>query len=65
VLASLILLVLAAFAFASTVVSIPSPSPLPLGLERRTPLRFRAQVSQLSHGITRLFAGRPSRARAA
>lgn len=59
VLASLILLVLAAFAFASTVVSIPSPSPLPLGLERRTPLRFRAQVSQLSHGITRLFAGAP------
>jgi hypothetical protein len=37
----------------------PRPSPLPLGFERRTPLRFRAQVAQLSHGITNLFAGAP------
>jgi cellulose synthase/poly-beta-1,6-N-acetylglucosamine synthase-like glycosyltransferase/peptidoglycan/xylan/chitin deacetylase (PgdA/CDA1 family)/spore germination protein YaaH len=59
VLASLLLLVLAAVGFASTVVSIPAPSPLPLGFERRTPLRFRAQVAQLSHGITNLFAGAP------
>jgi hypothetical protein len=57
--AALLLLVLAAVGFASTVVSIPAPSPLPLGFERRTPLRFRAQVAQLSHGITNLFAGAP------
>lgn len=43
-------------AFASTVITIPVPSPLPLGFERHTPLRFRAQVSRLSHGLTALFA---------
>jgi cellulose synthase/poly-beta-1,6-N-acetylglucosamine synthase-like glycosyltransferase/peptidoglycan/xylan/chitin deacetylase (PgdA/CDA1 family)/spore germination protein YaaH len=52
----LISLVLLAVAFASTVITIPTPSPLPLGFERRTPLRFRAQVSRLSHGLTALFA---------
>ncbi|HWU03741.1 MAG TPA: polysaccharide deacetylase family protein, partial [Novosphingobium sp.] len=57
--ATLIVLVLSAVAFASTVVSIPTPSPLPLGLERRTPLRFRAQVSNLSHSFTALFRSAP------
>ena len=49
-------MVLLAVAFASTVIVIPTPSPLPLGFERRTPLRFRAQVSRLSHGLAALFA---------
>ena len=53
------LFVAIAMAFASTVVSIPAPSPLPLGFERRTPLRFRAQVSNLSHSITSLFRAPP------
>jgi cellulose synthase/poly-beta-1,6-N-acetylglucosamine synthase-like glycosyltransferase/peptidoglycan/xylan/chitin deacetylase (PgdA/CDA1 family)/spore germination protein YaaH len=53
---ALIGLVLLAVAFASTVITIPVPSPLPLGFERHTPLRFRAQVSRLSHGLTALFA---------
>jgi len=57
--AALIALVLLAGAFASTVVSIPSPSPLPLGFERRTPLRFKAQVSNLSHELTDLFRTPP------
>ncbi len=47
---------LLAIAFASTVITIPVPSPLPLGFERHTPLRFRAQVSRLSHGLAALFA---------
>ncbi|MDE2301932.1 MAG: glycosyltransferase [Sphingomonadales bacterium] len=53
---ALVSLVVLAVAFASTVITIPTPSPLPLGFERRTPLRFRAQVSRLSHGLTALFA---------
>ncbi len=52
----MIALVALAVAFASTVITIPTPSPLPLGFERRTPLRFRAQVLRLSHGLTALFA---------
>ena len=56
---ALILVVLAAAWFASTVVSIPAPSPLPLGFERRTPLRFRAQVGRISHTLNNLFAARP------
>lgn len=52
---SLLLLFAAAIGFASTVVHIPAPSPLPLGMERRTPLRLRAQVSRLTHHVSRLF----------
>ena len=51
----LLLLLAAALAFASTVVHVPAPSPLPLEMERRTPLRFRAQVSRISHGVASLF----------
>ena len=61
----MLLLVAAAIGFASTVVHIPAPSPLPLGMERRTPLRLRAQVSRLSHNVSRLFGteARPSASR--
>lgn len=59
VLLALLLLVVSAVFFASTVVTIPTPSPLPLGFERRTPLRFRAQVSKLSHSITDIFRAAP------
>ncbi|MDE2405679.1 MAG: glycosyltransferase [Sphingomonadales bacterium] len=61
--AGLVLLVLAAIAFASTVVHVPAPSPLPIEMEHRKPLRFRAQVSRLSHDLASLF-GQGNRARA-
>ncbi|NBC35201.1 glycosyltransferase [Novosphingobium sp. FSY-8] len=57
--AGLLALLVAAIAFASTVVSVPAPAPLPIEVERRTPLRLRAQVSNLSHAITRLFQAPP------
>jgi cellulose synthase/poly-beta-1,6-N-acetylglucosamine synthase-like glycosyltransferase/peptidoglycan/xylan/chitin deacetylase (PgdA/CDA1 family)/spore germination protein YaaH len=55
----LILFVAVAIGFATTVVHIPVPSPLPLGLERRTALPMRAQVSRLSNSIKNLFAAPP------
>ena len=57
--ALLALLVALAVAFASTVVTIPTPAPLPLGFERPTPLRLRAQVSDIKHAFTSLFRAPP------
>ncbi|MBB4611937.1 glycosyltransferase [Novosphingobium taihuense] len=47
--------VIACAIFATTVVSVPAGPPVPFGLERITPLPFRAQVSKIKHGISRLL----------
>lgn len=53
-----LLLVLAAV-FATTLVTVPASQPLPLGFERLAPLRFKSQVSRLSHRIQDLFGRHP------
>ena len=59
ILVGLLLLVGVSLLFASTVVNMPVPRALPLGFERATPLRFRSQVSRISHSIGTLFRGPP------
>ena len=57
--AGLLLLLGICVLFAFTVVNMPVPRALPLGFERATPLRFRSQVSQVSHKISNLFRAYP------
>lgn len=53
--AVLALLIALAAVFATTLATVPAVQPLPLGFERTAPLRFKSQVSRLSHRLADLF----------